>query len=56
MLLCLQTVLGYFNIVNLIPLLENIINKVISYVNSAQSNSIGYRIKAEASNVLALIG
>ena len=38
------------------PLLENIVNKVISYVSSAQSNSNGYKIKAEASNALAMIG
>lgn len=56
MLTCLQTVLSYFNIINLIPLLDNIVNKVLSYVSLAQSNSTGYRIKAEVSNVLALIG
>ena len=56
MLTCLQTILSYFNIINLIPLLENIINKILSYVGLAQNNSYGYKIKAEASNCLALIG
>ena len=55
-LTCLQTILSYFNIINLIPLLENIINKILSYVGLAQNNSYGYKIKAEASNCLALIG
>lgn len=53
---CLQTILSYFNIVNLIPLLDNIINKIITYANLAQTNSNGYKIKAEVSNVLGLIG
>lgn len=48
--------LSYFNIVNLIPLLENITTKVISYSALAQNNSQGYKIKAEVSNVLSLIG
>lgn len=53
---CLQTVLSYFNINNLIPLLENIVNKAISYLNIAPINSTGYKIKSEVCNVLALIG
>ena len=53
---CLQTVLSYFNINNLIPLLENIVNKTISYLNIAPVNSIGYKIRSEVCNVLALIG
>lgn len=56
MLTCLQTVLSYFNIINLLPLLDNIINKVLAYLPLAQNNSNGYKIKAEISNVLALIG
>ena len=56
MLTCLQTVLGYFNINNLIPLLENIVNKIISYVSIAPLNSNGYKIRSEACNALALIG
>lgn len=56
MLTCLQTVLGYFNAINLIPLLENIVNKVIAYIGLALPNSLGYKIKAEACNSLALIG
>lgn len=42
--------------INLIPLLENIVSKILSYIAMAQNNSIGYRIKAEISNALALIG
>jgi hypothetical protein len=49
-------VLGYFNTVNLIPLLDNIVNKIIAYVCMAPVNSNGYRIKSEACNALALIG
>lgn len=45
-LTCLQTVLGYFNINNLIPLLENIVNKIISYVSIAPLNSNGYKIRS----------
>ena len=41
---------------NLLPLLEAIFNKITSYVNAAQTNSLGYKIKGEASNCLALIG
>lgn len=37
-------------------MLENIINKILSYVAVAQTNSIGYKIKAEAANALALMG
>jgi hypothetical protein len=55
-LTCLQTVLSYFNINNLIPLLDNIVNKILSYTALAQNNSQGYKIKAEASNALGLIG
>ena len=56
MLTCLQTVLSYFSIVNLLPLLDNIVNKILSYLSLAQLNSTGYKLKAEASNCLALIG
>ena len=31
-------------------------NKILGYVNIAQNNSLGYKIKAEVSNSLALIG
>jgi hypothetical protein len=55
-LTCLQTVLGYFSIINLLPLLDNIISKILSYIPTAPSNSQGYKMKAEASNCLALIG
>jgi hypothetical protein len=55
-LTCLQTVLGYFSIVNLLPLLDNIVNKILAYVALAPTTSTGYKIKAEASNSLALIG
>jgi hypothetical protein len=49
-------VLGYFNITNLLPLLENIANKIISYISLAPNNALGYKIKAEACNALSMIG
>lgn len=48
--------LGYFNITNLLPLLENIVNKIISYISLAPNNAFGYKIKAEACNALSMIG
>ena len=41
---------------NLLPLLDNIISKILLYINSAQNNSTGYKIKGEACNCLGLIG
>jgi hypothetical protein len=55
-LTCLQTVLGYFNIINLLPLSENIVSKILTYISAALNTSIGYKIKSEACNALALLG
>ena len=52
----LTIVLTYFSINNLLPLLEQIINKILAYIASAKSNSIGYKIKSEACNCLDNIG
>jgi hypothetical protein len=52
----MQTILGFFNINNLLPLLQQIVNKVVSYISLAQPTSIGYKIKGEVSNCLGLIG
>ena len=41
---------------NLLPLLETIINKIASYVTTAQNNSLGYKMKGEACNCFAIIG
>ena len=32
------------------------VSKIISYLNAAKSNSLGYKIKAECCNTLELIG
>jgi hypothetical protein len=53
---CVQTILSFFGINNLIPLLENILNKILSYLPLATPNSTGYKIKAECCNALGLIG
>jgi hypothetical protein len=48
--------LSFFGINNLIPLLENICAKIISYISQAPANSMGYKIKSECCNALNLIG
>lgn len=46
----------FFNINNLIPLLQQIVAKVLGYISLAQPNSTGYKIKGEICNTLAVIG
>ena len=41
---------------NLLPLLDNIISKILVYINGAQNNSTGYKIKGEACNCFGIIG
>jgi len=40
----------------LIPLLDGIVGKIFQYISLATPNSSGYKIKAEASNALGIIG
>lgn len=37
--------MSFFNINNLIPLLQQLVAKILSYIPLAQANSVGYRIK-----------
>lgn len=52
----MQSVLSFFGINNLIPLLESIVAKIIQYIGLATPNSAGYKIKAEGCNALGMIG
>ena len=54
--MCVQSILGFFNINNLLPLLQQIVNKCLSYLSFAQANSLGYKIKGEVCHTLSLIG